>query len=60
MTISYAWAVNQLKKQAQLEAEEQEVDRILEKISAQGMASLTAQEKKTLKKASESKRKSEA
>lgn len=50
----------ELKKQAQLEAEEQEVDRILEKISAQGMASLTAQEKKTLKKASESKRKSEA
>jgi Zn-dependent protease len=48
----------ELKKQAQQESVEQEVDLILEKISSQGMASLTAQEKKTLKKASESKRKS--
>ncbi|MCB1282388.1 MAG: hypothetical protein KDB18_12780 [Salinibacterium sp.] len=46
----------EIKAQERLEAEEREVDRILEKISTSGMDSLTARERKTLAKASETRR----
>jgi len=51
------WKVNRLRRQAKLEEQEQErIDSILAKVSAQGMQSLTWLEKRTLKRATERQR----
>lgn len=51
---SEAAAKREAKRRAKEQAQQAEVDRILAKISASGMASLTAKERRTLRRASES------